>query len=216
MTSTRHLTACAAGPRRARVRPRAQRGPDRGRARGRARPLRRAAPSRPRRRRPRGALAPRLQNLGSHTFLVTHQQPAGAAVHEPGAEPRLRVQPRRSAPRVPRGRAPGSEPGDGLLGAGAGAGPEHQRGDGAQRGAPGLRAGAAGAEAADARIGSGARLHRRPGPTLFRQGRRSAAARRGLRHRDAAAAPEVSGRSRRRDAVRGIGDGSAAVGLLAA
>ena len=51
---------------------------------------------------------------------------------------------------------------------------------------------------------------------LFRQGRGSAAARRGLRRGDAAAAPEVSRRSRRRDAVRRVGDGSAAVGLLAA
>ena len=62
-------------------------------------------------------------------------EPAGAAVHQPGPEPRLRLQPRRGAPRVPRGGAARSEPGDGLLGPGARARAEHQRGDGAERGA---------------------------------------------------------------------------------
>ena len=51
---------------------------------------------------------------------------------------------------------------------------------------------------------------------VFGKGRGSAAARCGVRGRDAACARAVPGRSRRRDALRRVGDGPAAVGLLAA
>ena len=58
-----------------------------------------------RRRRPGMPLAPRLQNLGVHTFPVTHEGRARAAVHQPGPEPGLRrsTTPKRRA-RSPRRR----------------------------------------------------------------------------------------------------------------
>ena len=201
------------------------------RARVRSRPQRRAAPRLPqpgtsttpsRRSRPRRRRPPARWRRGCRTSARTRsrsrtQQPAGAAVHQPGPEPGLRVQPRRGAPRVPRGGAAGSEPGDGLLGAGAGARPEHQRGDGAQRGAAGLRAGAAGADAADARH----RCASAPTSTPWRSAtparpRIGGRATRPTPRRCASCTRTLSRRSRRRDALRRVGDGPAAVGLLAA
>ena len=138
-----------------------------------------------------------------------------AALHQPGTEPGLRLQPRRGPARVPRGGAARSDPGDGLLGPGAGARPEHQRGDGAQRRAARRRAGAEGALA------------------------RAAGARRASARSSTRSATRYSGRADQRvandqayadamravheqfpddldiaDALRRVDDGPAAVGLL--
>ena len=59
-------------------------------------------------------------------------------------------------------------------------------------------------------------LHRRAGAALFGRRRRSQAARSGLCRRHARGPSPLPAGSRRRDALRRIGDGPAAVGLLAA
>ena len=76
-------------------------------------------------------------------------------VHEPGPEPRLRLQPRRGPARLPRSGASRSHARDGLLGPGARARAQHQRDDGAERRAARRRAGEEGAVAR--RLGDPAR-----------------------------------------------------------
>ena len=96
---------------------------------------------------PNGELAPRLQNLGTHTFPVSTATPAAQRFINQGlnlayafnhAEARRAF---REAARLD------PNAGDRLLGPGAGPRAEHQRGDGAQRGAARLRAGPEGAVA---------------------------------------------------------------------
>ena len=96
---------------------------------------------------PNGELAPRLQNLGTHTFPVSTTKPAAQRFINQGlnlayafnhAEARRAF---REAARLD------PDPGHRLLGPGAGARPEHQRGHGAQRGAARLRADSEGAVA---------------------------------------------------------------------
>ena len=73
--------------------------------------------------RPRAATAePRRPHLPGHDEVGSR-----AAVHQPGPEPRLRLQPRRGRPRVRRGGAARSALRDGVLGPGARARPQHQR-----------------------------------------------------------------------------------------
>ena len=66
-----------------------------------------------------------------------------------------------------------------------------------------------------ARERAGARIHRRARAALLRQRDGSHGSRSGVRQCNARGAPPLSAGSRRRDAVRGVGDGSSAVGLLA-
>ena len=89
---------------------------------------------------PGAPIAPRLQNLGAHTFPVSTKVAARAVVHEPGPEPDLWVQPRRGGPRLCRSGPARSVARDGLLGPGARARPEHQRADGRGRRAQGAGA----------------------------------------------------------------------------
>ena len=138
-------------------------------------------------------LAPRLQNLGVHTFPVDHEGGARAALHQPGREPGLRLQPRRGrAARSPKPR--GSIPtlamaywGQALV-----LGPEHQRGDGRRRTS---RRRCALVQKAVALKAHGhaarARLHRRARRALHRQGR-------GSRRRPTAPTPTRCARSSQR------------------
>ena len=80
------------------------------------------------RRPPARHVAPRLQNLGVHTFPVTTVD-RGAAVHQPGPEPGLCVQSRRGGRAFAEAARLDPERRDGLLGPRARARPEHQRAD---------------------------------------------------------------------------------------
>jgi hypothetical protein len=82
-------------------------------------------------------LAPRLQNLGVHTFPVTTSVER-AALRQSGPQSDLRVQPCRGRTCVRSGAAR-SGGGDGVLGTGARAGSEHQRADGCRERAQGVR-----------------------------------------------------------------------------
>ena len=116
-----------------------------------------------------------------------------AAVHEPGPEPRLRVQPRRGAARVPRGGAARPDAGDGLLGPGAGPRAQHQRGDGAQRRAARRRAREEGARRSPRRATPREQaLIEALDAALLGQGRAPRRQRPGLRRRDARACTSSS------------------------
>ena len=110
---------------------------------------------------PTGALAPRLQNLGTHTFPVTTTSKDAQAFISQGLNLVVRVQPRRGRSRVSRGGAPRSGMRDGLLGPGARAGAEHQRADGPEGGARRPRTRAEGGGAEGRRHPARAGAHRR-------------------------------------------------------
>ena len=125
-----------------------------------------AAPGKP--------LAPRLQNLGVHTFPCQHESRARAALHQPGPEPGLRLQPRGSRARVRRSRPARPRPRDGVLGTGARARTEHQRGDERGRRAEGASPRPESGVAEGHGHAARARLHRRARRPLHRQGRATA------------------------------------------
>ena len=162
----------------------------------------------------RAARTPAAESRQPH--LSGHDAVAGrAAVHQPGPEPVVRLQPCGGGPRVPRGGAPRPRMRDGVLGPGSRARAEHQRHDGpdgradrptsSRRRRVALKANASERERAyidalaqrysgnaDDRAASD-----RPMPTAMRE-----------------VVAAVSGRSRRRHALHRVGDGPAAVGLL--
>ena len=165
---------------------------------------------------PGGAVAPRLQNLGSHTFPVSTRNRDAQAFMNQGlnlayafnhAEARRAF---REAARLDPDLAMAYW-GQALV-----LGPNINAADGAERGAAGLRAGAEGGVAEGARHAARAGVHRRARRALFGSRRGSSAAGCRVRGCDASCARAVPGRSRRRDALRRVGDGPAAVGLLAA
>ena len=164
---------------------------------------------------PGGELAPRLQNLGRPHVQGHDALGARAAVHQPGAEPGLRLQPCRGWPRVRRSGAARSVVRDGLLGPGARARSQHQRGDGAGRRAQGAgaRAEGGGGQGPAPRRASGPTSRRCAPATPARPSDRLAGRSR-LRGGHAQDGPRLSRRPRRRDAVRRIADGPAAVELL--
>ena len=152
-----------------------------------------------------------------HHLHRHHGERAGAGVFQPGAPPRLRVQSRRGAARVPQGAAARSRLRDVLLGRGVGARPEHQYADAGGRGRARLRGHPPGAGArrqGDAARAGADRRARDPlhaGP----QGR-PRAARRGLRRRHGQGRGAVPGRQRHRGAPCRSADGPEPVGLLGA
>ena len=167
---------------------------------------------------PTGALAPRLQNLGSHTFPVSTRSAAAQRFINQGlnlayafnhAEARRAF---REAARLDPNLAM-AHWGQALV-----LGPNINAADGAQRGTARLRAPAEG----DALRRRKTRRHAsgrssRRWRTLLGQSRGPAAARRGVcRRRCGRCIERFPERSRRRHALRRVGDGPAAVGLLAA
>ena len=142
----------------------------------------------------------------------------GAALHQPGPEPGLRLQPRRGPPCLSRGRAPRSEPGDGATGGRRWcSGPTSTRRWSRTRSrtryelvqkALSLKS------RADARA-SGPTSTRWPSAIRARPTTGGRATRR-TPTRCGGCIERYPERSRRRDAVRRVDDGPAAVGLLAA
>ena len=133
-----------------------------------------------------GELTPLFGNLGSHQPPDHDQLRPRAALLRRGAEPDLRLQPRRGDPLVQGRHHPRPVLRDVLLGDRARPRPEHQRADG-RRGRPGGAGGAG--EGRRARIGrqpGRAGVHPGAGHALLgRAGRRPRRARPGVRQRDA-------------------------------
>ena len=155
---------------------------------------------------------PRLHRLQDH-----HRERARAGLFRSGPAPRLRVQSRRGAARVPHGAEARSRLRHVLLGRGAGARPQHQSSDAGGRGRAGLRRRAegegAGRQGEPARAGADRRAR---GALRQRSEGRPRAARRGLRGRNGEGRGAVSRRRRDRHALRRGGDGSQPLGLLEA
>ena len=154
---------------------------------------------------------PRKLSRGDYDDLA-----GGAEVLRSGADPVVRVQPRRVDPRVPAGGGARSRLRDVLLGRGVRATgrtstrrspktPPRRRGRrSSRRGASRLQ-----------RAGAGTRLHRCAREALHRRSEgRARAARSRLRRRDARGRQALSRRSRRGDALRAVADGYLAVELL--
>ena len=137
-----------------------------------------------------------------------------AALHQPGLEPGLRVQSRGSGPGLSRSGASRPRLRHGVVGPGARARAEHQRGDGPERRACRARAGPEGGRVESRRDAAGTGLHRRACRAVQRGRRRPARPRPRVRGRHEAGRRAVPGRPRRRCAVRGIRDGPPPVGLL--
>ena len=171
----------------------------------------RQPPAGPRRRAGAAAAEPRHAHVSG-----VDDEAAGAALHQPGPEPRLRLQPRRGAA-APSARRRVSIPnlamaywGQALvLGPNINAAMEPNEEPHAYE----LMQKAHVARRQGARRASGRSSTRWPQRYSGKR-RRPRRQRRGLRRRDARRAPAVPRRPRHRDALRRVDDGPAAVGLL--
>ena len=136
-------------------------------------------------------LAPRLQNLGVHTFPVTTTSERAQLFINQGLNLAYGFNHAEAARAF--AEAARLDPGrrDGVLGPGARARAEHQRDDERGGRAEGARAGAEGGRAEGERHAARARLHRRAGRALHRQGR-------GSRKAPTAPSPTRCARSSRR------------------
>ena len=160
---------------------------------------------------------PLWDNLGSATYPITHEEPAGPGLLRPGPQALLRLQPRRGAARLPHGAEARSDLRPLLLGRGARARSQHQRADDAGGTSAGAGRAEAGPGARRRRQREGARADRGAGEALFRNSAgRSRAARRRLCRRHGRPLRRLSRRSRYRRPRRRGGDGYPALGLLAA
>ena len=153
-----------------------------------------------------------------HARVPDHdQEPARADLLQPGPSPLVRVQPRRSAARVPDRAEARSELRRVLLGRGAHPRPEHQRADGAGSERARGRGARQGRRAEGPRRRQGARLDRGAREALL--GRRqdgAPAARQRLRRRDEGRRRALSAGRHDPHALRRERDGHPAVGLLGA
>ena len=93
---------------------------------------------------PGGVLAPRLQKLGTHTFKVTTKSSRAQQFINQGINLTYGFNHAEAEPRVCGGGSSRPVVRHGVLGPGAGARAEHQRGDGGGRRAEGAGAGAEG------------------------------------------------------------------------